>query len=458
MRVFRQLVVSSMLLASLASEAKTTLSQVVKMGISLSPMGAEMAPNADGSIPPWAGSMRGLPQGLSYKGTGSAYPNPYAAEPPLFTITAKNMKQYQERLSVGQIAMFKRYPDTFKMHIYPSHRDGRFSSLIERRTRWNATNTVLSNGVDGLSNFTGGAPFPLPANGAEVMHNARIIHPHGSMDGVLDDVAVYSNNTRSMRRQHLISDFPFASVSNDVGHTEKKIGKNAAYIHVNVIQPRRSKGQMTMVHEAVDHVHNARRSWVYLPGSRRVRRAPTVGYDTPDGPGGMVTVDDSLGFNGAMDRYNWTLIGKKEVYIPYHSYHFDTPAVSYKKLLWPRHANPKYMRYELHRVWVVEANLKRKARHIYSKRRFYIDEDSWQFALLESYDGNGDLWRVGILNTVYDYHVQGYIARAQMFHDLQSGDYVAMRLVNETKPTKYADKLRGKKYYSPKNLRKLGKR
>lgn len=456
---FRQLsLVGALLLGSAVVEAKTTLDQVVKMGISLSPMGAEMAPNADGTIPAWKGSMLGLPEGLKYDETGDIYPNPYAPEPPMFTITANNYLEHQQHLSEGLQAMFQRYPDTFKMHIYPTHRDGRFSPLIEKRTRWNATKTVLSNGVDGLKKFTGGAPFPLPNNGAEVIHNARIIHPHGTMNGVMDDIAVYSNNTRSMRRQHMISDFPFALQENEVGETEKKIGKNAAYIHVNVLAPRRSKGQMTIVHEAVDHVRSARRAWVYLPGSRRVRRAPTVGYDTPDGPGGMVTVDDSLGFNGAMDRYEWTLIGKREMYIPYHSYHFDTQKADYKKLLWPGHANPKYMRYEKHRVWVVEANLKRKSRHIYSKRRFYIDEDSWQFALLESYDNHGDLWRVGILNTLYDYHVQGYIARAQMFHDLQSGDYVAMRLVNETEPTKYNLKPKGKRYYSPKNLRKLGKR
>jgi hypothetical protein len=184
-------------------------------------------------------------------------------------------------------------------------------------------------------------------------------------------------------------------------------------------EPARQKGQMTIVHEALDQVKNERKAWVYIPGARRVRRAPTVGYDTPDGPGGLVTVDDSLGFNGALDRFTWNLVGKKEVYIPYHAYKFDDPKVKYDTLLQKGHANPEYMRYELHRVWIVEADLKDGQRHVYKKRRFYIDEDSWQIVLLESYDGRGELWRVGVLNTLYDYSLQGYVARAQMFHDLQ---------------------------------------
>jgi hypothetical protein len=116
------------------------------------------------------------------------------------------------------------------------------------------------------------------------------------------------------------------------------------------------------------------------------------------------------------------------------------------------------MRYEKHRVWVVEANLKRGMRHVYAKRRFYIDEDSWQFVLTESYDGRGALWRVGILNTLYDYALKGYIARAQMYHDLQSGAYIASRLVNETAQPNLMATPRGLDYYSPSSLRKMGTR
>jgi hypothetical protein len=325
------------------------------------------------------------------------------------------------------------------------------------RTKWNANKTKLVNGVDGMNKYTGGVPFPFPKNGAETLWNARIVHPHPTVVGRFDDVAVYLNGNKQLRRQSMVSEFPFAYAGNEIGTADDDISINAGLIHVTTEEPMRQKGQMTIVHEALDQVRNERKAWIYLPGSRRVRRAPTVGFDTPDGPGGLVTVDDSLGFNGAMGRFDWKLKGKKEVYIPYHNYKFDSSKVSHQDLLTKGHPNPEYMRYELHRVWIVEANLKKGKRHIYAKRRFYIDEDSWQISLLESYDGRGSLWRVGILNSIYDFSVKGYIARAQVFHDLQSGAYVAMRLINETKLPNYLANPKGEKYYSPSNLRKMGK-
>jgi len=420
-------------------------------------LGAEKKGNISGSIPAWSGSLRGASAGMSYNRRGKEHPDPYQNEKPLFTITSANMERYAARLSEGQKALFKKYPDSYVMHIYPSHRDGRPNKKMIDRTKWNATRTRLVNGLDGMQNYTGGAPFPFPRNGAEALWNARIIHPHPTIVGKMDDYAVYLNGNKQLRRQNMVSEFPFAYAGNEIGKTDTDISLNAGLIHVTIEEPKRLKGQMTIVHEALDQEINERKAWVYLPGPRRVRRAPTVGFDTPDGPGGLVTVDDSLGFNGAMIRFNWKLLGKKEVYIPYHNYKFDTPGVSFDQLLTKGHPNPEFMRYELHRVWVVEANLKNEARHIYAKRRFYIDEDSWQFSLVESYDGRGDLWRVGVLNTIYDFSVKAYVARAQVFHDLQTGAYVAMRLINQTSLPNYLANPKGENYYSPGNLRKMAR-
>ncbi len=458
---FKMLAASALMSCSLVAMptlAKVSAEEAATLGTdAVSPLGAEVKGNADGSIPAWTGSMRGVPAGLKYSGPGDIYPDPYADEKPVFTITAANMDQYADKLSEGQKALLKKFPDSYKMNVYPSHRDGRFSELYETRTKWNSTNTDLVNGEDGLQQFTGGIPFPFPKTGAEAIWNARIVHPHPTIVGQMDDMAVYLDGKTQMRRQAMVSEFPFAYKENEVGTVDDAIGVNAAFVHVTIEQPARQKGQMTIVHEALDQVKNERKAWVYIPGARRVRRAPTVGYDTPDGPGGLVTVDDSLGFNGALDRFTWTLVGKKEVFVPYHSYKFDDPKVKYSELLGKGHANPEYMRYELHRVWVVEADLKDGQRHVYKKRRFYIDEDNWHITLLESYDGRGELWRVGILNTLYDYSLQGYVARAQMFHDLQSGAYIAMRMVNETSPVNFEAKPQGAKYYSPSNLRKMGR-
>ena len=458
---YKMVIASAILGCSVASGmafAKVSPEQAAKLGgDEFTPMGAEVKGNEAGTIPAWTGSMRGLPEGLEYSGPGDVYPDPYADDKPLFIITAENMEEHADKLSEGQKALLKRFPDTFNIPVYPTHRDGRYSELIEQRTAWNAVNTELANGLDGLANYTGGAPFPFPASGAEAIWNGRIIHPTPTMVGVMDDVAVYLNGNRQLRRQDYVGEFPFSYEENEIGTVDDDISTNAAYVHVTVERPERQRGQMTIVHEALDQAKNDRMAWVYIPGSRRVRRAPTVGYDTPDGPGGLVTVDDSLGFNGALDRYDWELLGKREIYVPFHSYKFDDPKVDYQKLLMRGHANPEFMRYELRRVWVVEANLKQGARHVYAKRRFYIEEDSWHITLVESYDGRGELWRVGILNTLYDYAVEGYVARAQMFHDLQSGAYIAMRLVNETAPINFLAEPKGEQYYSPANLRSMGR-
>ena len=422
------------------------------------PIGAEKPGNADGTIPAWTGNMNGVPKGLRYTRSGDVYPDPYAKEEPLFVIHSGNLDEYKHRMSEGQVALMKKYPDSFAMYVYPSHRDGKLNDLYVQRTVWNSSNTKLVNGVDGLEGYTGGIPFPFPENGAQAIFNGRVVHPHPTVVGVLDDMAVYLNGNTQLRRQKMISEFPLSYTDRAVGLAdEEAFGINAGLVHVTIEKPDRQKGQMTVVHEALNQVKNERMAWVYITGSRRVRRAPTVGFDTPDGPGGLVTVDDALGFNGALVRYDWKLIGKKEIYIPYHNYKFDDPKATYDILLQKGHANPEYMRYELHRVWVVEANLKPDERHVYAKRRFYLDEDSWQIVLLESYDGRGDLWRVGILNTIYDFLLKGYVARAQVFHDLQSGAYLAARLVNETAPVDFMATPQGEAFFTPANLRKMGK-
>ncbi len=438
--------------------AKVSEQERERLKKELSPMGAEIAGNADGSIPAWTGSMRGLPAGLQWAGSGDVLPNPYGDDKVLFTITAKNMEKYADKLSVGQKAMLTKYPDSFNIPVYPTHRDGRYNQLHEDRTWFNATHSELVEGPDNIRNFTGGAPFPIPASAPEVIMNGRVIMPAWREDSLRDDVAVYPNGNVLTRQQRIFADYPWANPKNKVGLMDEEISINAAGVLAEITAPARSKGQLTIINEPLDAISHKRKAWIYMPGSRRVRRAPTVGYDTPDGPGGLLTIDDTLGFNGALDRYEWTLVGKKEMYVPFHAYKFDDPNVKYKELLPPGHANPDWMRYELRRCWVVEANLKEGARHVYAKRRMYIDEDSWQFVMTENYDGRGELWRTSIMNTVYDFYVKGYLARGQMFHDLQSGAYVSIRTVNETRPDKWDREPLGMKYYTPQNLRKLGRR
>lgn len=88
-----------------------------------------------------------------------------------------------------------------------------------------------------------------------------------------------------------------------------------------------------------------------------------------------------------MDRYNWDYEGVREIYIPYNNYRIGEKGTPYSEILGMSHLNPDLTRWELHRVHVVEATLKEGERHIYGKRRFYVDEDSWNTVLLDQYDG-----------------------------------------------------------------------
>ncbi|HCW91711.1 MAG TPA: DUF1329 domain-containing protein, partial [Marinobacter sp.] len=163
-------------------------------------------------------------------------------------------------------------------------------------------------------------------------------------------------------------------------------------------------------------------------------------------------------FNGAPDRYNWELIGKKEMYIPYNSYEFMRRDLSYDEIIKAGHVNQKYARYELHRVWHIRATLKEGERHVYARRDLYIDEDSWQAAVIDHYDGRGELWRVaeGHATQFYDVDVPFYAF--EVLYDLLSGRYLALGLTNEeNNPYEFGIE-RTSRDYSPGALRRAGTR
>jgi len=193
---------------------------------------------------------------------------------------------------------------------------------------------------------------------------------------------------------------------------------------------------------------------------RRVRRAPNISYDTPiiDSEG-MRTADDTDMYNGAPDRYDWELVGKREIYIPYNNYQIGVGKLKYSDILKPGHVNPEYPRYELHRVWVVEGKLKAGARHVYSRRTFYLDEDSWQIAVADQYDGRGELWRVSMALLTNFYVLPTTWSALDMYHDLQSRRLFVMNLVDEAPASAdFSLPVPNDDYFSPAALRRRGTR
>ena len=397
-----------------------------KLGKSLTPMGAEMAGNADGSIPSW----KPLAKNAGTVDSKGFLSNPFASEQPLFTITASNVDKYKEKLAPGQYAMFKRYPETFKMPVYTSHRGATVPPEVFASIKRNATNTTLVSGGNGLENFETAVPFPIPKTGVEVIWNHITRYRGGSVTRLVTQATPQASGSYSL--VYFQDQFVFRDKMKD--YDPKNPGNILFYFKQKVTAPARLAGGVLLVHETLDQVKEPRSAWVYNAGQRRVRRAPQVSYD---GPGtaadGLRTSDNLDMFNGAPDRYDWKLEGKKEMYIASDSYKLDDPKLKYSDIIKAGHINQDLARYELRRVWHVVATLKEGQRHIYAKRDFYIDEDTWQAAVIDHYDGRGQLWRVAEAHAqdYYDKQVPWYAL--ETLYDLQSGRYLALGMKNEEK-------------------------
>jgi hypothetical protein len=397
-----------------------------KLGKSLTPMGAEMAGNADGSIPAW----KPLAKNAGTVDSKGFLSDPYGSEKALFTITAQNVDQYKDKLAPGQYAMFKRYPDTFKMPVYPSHRGATVPDDVFAAIKKNATTTTLVAGGNGLENFQTAIPFPIPKDGLEVIWNHITRYRGGSVTRLVTQATPQTNGSFSL--VYFQDQFVFRDKMKD--YDPANPGNILFYFKQKVTAPARLAGTVLLVHETLDQVKEPRKAWVYATGQRRVRQAPQVSYD---GPGtaadGLRTSDNLDMYNGAPDRYDWKLEGKKEMYIANNSYKIDSPTLKYADIIKAGHINQDLTRYELRRVWHVVATLKPGQRHIYAKRDFYIDEDTWQAAVIDHYDGRGQLWRVAEAHAedYYDKQVPWYAL--ETLYDLQSGRYLALGMKNEEK-------------------------
>lgn len=429
--------------------------QIARLGHELTPMGANPKSNADGSIPPFTGTILGAPASVHYQGTGTFYPSAYANEKPLFTITAKNYRDHLAHLTEGQVALFETYPDTFRMPIYPSKRDTRYSDFIYQNVKLNAVSAKLVESGNGVTGSFGAVPFPFPANGPELIWNSQFAPMLPATTGEINIATVYtSGETQLWARQEDRYFEPF-----DEKIPRAKFSGMSAKVMLLFTAPARESGKVVLVHEYANLEQSPRNAWEYMPGTRRVRRAPTIAYDFPDGPGGLRTVDDALMFIGATDRFTWKMEEQREIFVPYNNNALDSPTMNYAKLLTPNHINPDAMRYELHRCWVVVGILKPGERHIYGKRRLFMDEDSWAGLLADNYDRQGKLFRTNMRSFVDLYDMPGMGPRVEIYHDLRQKAYQANNLINEMKgPPRVVSEGWPENFFTPSNLRSVGKR
>ncbi len=439
-----------MVLLATAAWSGLSSDEIARLGEDLTPLGAEKAGNADGTIPEWTGGITSPPAGYQ---PGMHHPDPYAGDKVSFTITGANMSQYADKLTPGHQAMLKTY-DTFKMNVYPSHRSASAPQRIYDATKKIAGSASLVENGYGVTGAAVGIPFPIPKNGNEVIWN-HLLRYRGD---IASRKIAQAAPTRGGNYTLVKFDDEFNLLYSGEGATEENLNNKILFFKQEVTAPARLAGGILLVHETLNQVKEHRSAWLYNPGQRRVRRAPNVAYDNPGtASDGMRTSDQFDMFNGAVDRYEWKLVGKKEIYVPYNSYKLHGDNLKYKDILTPLHINPDYTRYELHRVWVVDATLKDGSRHIYKRRTFYMDEDSWQILLVDQYDNRDQLWRVSEGHVINYYEVPTLWTTLEVHTDLQAGRYLAIGLDNESSMYKFGIQ-RTNEDYTPAALRRGGRR
>ncbi len=388
--------------------------KAAQLGKNLTLVGAEKAGNKEGTIPEYTGGLTKPP--ASFKKGSGWRPDPFEGEKSQFTITSKNMAQYTDKLSEGVKTMLKKYP-AYQLEVYKTHRSSAFPKSILDNTVKHATTAKTENG--GLT-FTGahaGFPFPIPQTGYEAMWNHLLRYNGLTYDVQFSSYTVDSYGQITMQSSgNVIEEYPFYDPA-------KPDAKDYYAIRFNYMGPARRVGEGALIIDPVDQFNSKRRAWQYLPGQRRTKLAPDLSFDTPSSlTGGAYVWDDIFLFQGSMERYDFKLIGKKEMYVPYNNYKMVYGG-KHEDVLKKNFPNPEIVRWELHRVWLVEGTLKPGKRHLYSKRVFYIDEDSWTASLSDEYDGRGQLYRVGMTYITPSYDVLSPFGDTYSVTDLVTNSY-----------------------------------
>ncbi|MSU66730.1 MAG: DUF1329 domain-containing protein [Opitutus sp.] len=438
--------------AALTVHAAVTESEAAKLGQELTPLGAEAAGNADGSIPAWTGGVTTPPVG--YK-VGDHHIAPFADDQPLYTITLADASKYEAKLTAGQLAVLKAYAD-YKLIVYPTHRTASNPQRVYDATRKNATGGKLVSDGNGIGGAIVGVPFPIPQSGLEVLWNFLTRYRGVAAGRHIDQAAVERGGGYQLVKFE--DEFLFNYARADIAAPELEASNTLIYFKQAVISPARLAGTILLAQETMDQVKEPRRAWVYNAGRRRVTRAPNVAYDNPGtAADGQRTSDQLDMFNGAPDRYEWKLVGKKEMIVPYNSYRLHSDKLKYSEILKPLHINQDLARYELHRVWVVDATLKPGTSHLYPRRTFYIDEDSWQILAADQYDARGQIWRVSEAHCINYYDALTFWSTLEVHIDLQNGRYLAVGLDNEN-PVYDFNLKRTPADFTPDSLRRDGVR
>ncbi len=422
---------AGLLLASVAAQAKVSPEEAAKLGVSgteLTPVGAIRA--GDGKhVPEWTPYT---PYGDKLIREATWVENRFKDEQPLFVVTKANMGEYADLLSEGHKQLLQRY-DSYKIKVYPSHRDAAWPKAIYDATIKNATTAHLEGGdPDKIRDTTLGFPFPIPTTGAHPWWNHRL--KWRGNDAVRFNNQAIVQGDGSFQLTKIVEEVKFKySNLNEPGSMNGPDDIFLWYLSETKAPPRMA-GQLLLAWEHADY----RSAWLYNPGLRRIRRAPSVGYDNPyEGTDGQQFYDQVDMVNGKLDRFTWKLLGRKPMITPYNSAGINSKDLKYEDILQGLHINQDVARYEIHRMWVVEANNRPEVRHTFKKRTIYFDEDTWTATMIDNYDHRDQFYKFQEGHLVCLPTILSCSTVPEIIYDLQSRVYFATAMINEDKPNDF---------------------
>jgi hypothetical protein len=411
------------LVLSGAAMAAITPEEAKQLGTTLTAVGAEKSGNPAGTIPAYAGGLTKGPAG--FKAGDGIRPNPFGDEKPRLTVNAGNMAEHADKLTEGTKALLKKFP-SYRVDVYPTHRSVAFPKFVTDNTAKCAQAAKAGNEGRSMEGCHAGFPFPIPKTGYEAMWNHLVRYNGQAYQSKYRNLNVDASGRVTLATEgKSTQEYPFWDASREAAET---------YWRIKLVYtgPARRAGEGLLIVDPLDVGAKDRRAWSYLPGQRRVKVAPDLAHDTPNpGTAGSNTFDDVFIFNGSMDRFDFKLVGKKEMFVPYNAYQAVYEAKQ-DALLKPDHLNPDLVRWELHRVWVVEATLREGKRHVYGKRVFYLDEDSWAALASDEYDARGQLYRAGFAYMAPSYDLPAPYTDMFGHYDLVAGIYSVTGFIAET--------------------------
>lgn len=392
---------------------------------SLTPLGAIRAGNADGTIPAWTGGNNTPPAGWQ---AGGFIPDPNAGDAVVVKINAGNMAQYSQFLTAGVMGMMTKYSD-FYINVYPAHRTACapqdvYDSIAQNVTR---ASLVPQGPQFGFTGAINGIPFPIldtanPLNaGAQCIWNHYVAWKGRAVKFHNEAYAISSGSIYLANAAPSCYDYPYyhkgAASADGPLISQRTFEQYTA--------PANSVGEEIITTDYTNPIAHPNQVWQLLNGQGRVRRAPEVSYDTPASTvDGLADTDEFFGFGGQPDRYDWTYKGMQELFIPYNNNTlFGTPA---KEMIKAHFFDPQYVRWEKHRVHVVDARVRQGQRNTIARRIAYFDEDTYQIAVTDCHDANDALVHVGLIyfNTRPD--LPGTFIGNNSVHNLQTGDWTPM--------------------------------